>query len=282
MSKWLHKRYERFIVKRKYTRVVGVSEHTFRSLLASGVSPSRAVVILNGQDYGSYQNAKPQPPEQFKCCYFGRLGPSKGVDLLLAGWKLFSGSHPAARLVLIVPTRPEKAFRRLRDIVTNLHISGSIELKHGLSDTDLRQTILQSSCVIIPSLSEGFCFAAVEACALGVPVISSQRGALPEVVSGKVMPIAALSDVGISAALERAVQGQWETISVKVFELDRMLEAYSALYARVILQLLLGIVHDGLLLFANHITFRATLPQGIDSCYGVCHDLLRLGKLRRC
>jgi len=50
---------------------------------------------------------------------------------------------------------------------------------------------------VIPSYSEGFCFAALEACALNIPVISSDMGALKETVSNKHLKLKHLSETQV-------------------------------------------------------------------------------------
>lgn len=103
-------------------------------------------------------------------------------------------------------------------------------LFHNLPRAQLYQTICQSSCVVIPSYSEGFCFAAAEAMALGVPIISSQRGALQEVVSGRYIPLEAMTSKALAEALTKANKGQWSEKQLRQFPLDRSVEQYLEMY----------------------------------------------------
>ena len=50
---------------------------------------------------------------------------------------------------------------------------------------ELRALLRAVDCVVVPSLAEGFGFSTIEAAAMGKPVIASDAGSLPEVVSGK-------------------------------------------------------------------------------------------------
>ena len=83
---------------------------------------------------------------------------------------------------------------------------------------------------MIPSYSEGFCFAAVESIALGIPVISSGKGALEEVVSGKHIVMESQDSKGLSDALEKAYRGEWIKKPVKEFPFEDTLRDYLGLY----------------------------------------------------
>ena len=64
----------------------------------------------------------------------------------------------------------------IRDSKENVHFFSN------LSKGNLRKTYCEAEIAVIPSLYEGFGFAAIEAMACGVPIISSSGGALPEVL----------------------------------------------------------------------------------------------------
>lgn len=53
--------------------------------------------------------------------------------------------------------------------------------RKGLSDIQLAALYVHAECLIVPSLSEGFCLPIVEAQALGCPVVASNRSVLPEI-----------------------------------------------------------------------------------------------------
>lgn len=230
LSRRLHRMFERFIVRRRYTRVVGVSQFTGSRLLEAGVPANRIRVIHNGIDYGNYQQRSLGKPQNLRCVYFGRLGVSKGIDLLLLGWREFVRLSPRAQLVLIISRRPPHLLRKVTSLARSLDIASSLDIRHDLSEEALQEELRNATCAIIPSLSEGFCFAAVECAALGVPVITSQRGALPEVISGEYVPIESLSPAGICKALKRAERGDWETKAPKRFDLADCVQAYLNLY----------------------------------------------------
>ena len=107
-------------------------------------------------------------------------------------------------------------------------------LKHHLPFETLKQSIATSDCVIIPSYSEGFCFAAVETIALGTPLISSNQTALKEVVSGKFIKMDNLSVAALVTAMDKARKGEWSKSPIKQFRLSDTIAAYKKLYGHIL------------------------------------------------
>lgn len=229
VSKSLYYIYESFILHLRFHRFIAVSDYTARCLHHMGIRKSKISMIYNGLDYKQYNPEAYSPPEKFTFTFFGRLGISKGLDLLLESAPEFLSKHPDARLRLILPTRPKGFFRRIKKKLNSLP-DKQYELYHNLSTDELQNSLQHSSCVVIPSYSEGFCFAAAECVALGIPIISSGKGALKEVVSGKYIEMDPFNPKGLTDALEKAFAGQWTEIPVKQFHFRDTVEAYLKLY----------------------------------------------------
>jgi glycosyltransferase involved in cell wall biosynthesis len=72
-----------------------------------------------------------------------------------------------------------------------------------VSGAERERLYREASVVVMPSLDEGFGLPALEAMTIGVPVVVSSRGALPEVV-GRAGLIVDPDDVdGLAAAMDR-------------------------------------------------------------------------------
>ena len=228
-SKRLYYAYEWFILRLGFHRFIAVSDYTADSLIKLGVKKKKIIRIYNGLDYEGFKKDAHSPPEDFVFTYFGRLGISKGIDLILKAAPAFLEQHPDARLKMIFPDRPKKLFRmvthQLRSIPDERYI-----LLHNLDKDELEQELMRSTCIMIPSYSEGFCFAAAESVALGVPLISSGQGALAEVVSGKYITMNSQDGKGLLDALEKAYAGDWKVTEMKEFPFEETVKAYLELY----------------------------------------------------
>ena len=222
--------YEQLILRCRFHRYVAVSKYTQHCLQQYGTVGDRVVHIYNGLAYEAFRSYAPEPPTQFTYTFMGRLGISKGLDLLLPAAQEFFAAFPSSRLQLILPKYPQSFYQRIGRWIKDLGIEHHIKLYHNLSREALYETISQSSCVVIPSYSEGFCFAAAETVALGIPIVSSQQGALKEVVSGRYIAMEAMTSTALVEALYRAKEGKWEEKNLRHFPLEESVKQYLELY----------------------------------------------------
>lgn len=236
LGRWLHFLFEQLLLRLRFDRFVGVSESTSDSLRAAGVAPSRVETIYNGIDYRDFEADKSGPavPRPFTYTYFGRLGVSKGLDILMEAARIFRHKHPDSLLQMVIPQTPAAFFDRIMRELEEKGLTGYVKLRHHLDFEQLKRELLASDCAVVPSLSEGFCFAAVESIALGVPVISSDKAALREVVSGRFVKLRELTPACLAAALERAKEGDWETSPVRKFDIADTVGSYIDLYHRLL------------------------------------------------
>ena len=78
-----HYLFEQILVHLPFDRFIAVSHFTGDRLARHTVPESKIVVIYNGIDYAALNDYRHDPPKYFTYCYFGRLGISKGLDVLL-------------------------------------------------------------------------------------------------------------------------------------------------------------------------------------------------------
>ncbi len=225
--------FEKLIVRLNFDRFVGVSEFTCNALRKAGINKDKIVQIYNGINYLDYEFKM----EEQKCsdqpyifCFFGRPSYSKGLDLLLPAFAQLVENGHNVRLRLIIPNENYGPSFRVLELVKSLNLHEYIDLRHDLSFKELKGAIQSSNAVVIPSYSEGFCFAAAESVALGMPIISSQQGALIEVVSRKFIATKELNTSALREAMILALQGDWQTSTTKTFPIQKTIDKYISLY----------------------------------------------------
>lgn len=226
--------WEQILLKLPFDQFVGVSQATESALVAAGVNPSRVTMIYNGLDYNRFSQFSNQPPDKFTFTYFGRLGTSKGLDLLLPAACRFLNANPDAVFKLIIPKFPEGIFQWVLVHLQEVSNMDQIRIFHDLDQQALFTEVSTSTCVVIPSRSEGFCFVAAEAVGMGLPILSSERTALVEVVGGKMIHIDPLSEDGMLQALVQARRGEWSMKEVHEFPLNQSVDNYLQLFDRII------------------------------------------------
>lgn len=236
-SKWkltAYYLYEWMILKLPFYKYIAVSEFTKKSLINKGIQENKIVQIYNGLNYSKFESFKHEPPAIFTYCFFGRLGISKGLEVALEATKIFCSRYPESRFKLIIPTYPGNLFDHIIHLIHAMDINKNIQLFHNLSKTELLKEVSTSSCVIIPSYSEGFCFVAVESVALGVPVISSGKGALNEVIGGNYLTLENLNAQALVNELEKARLKQWQVTTPIQFHLENSIKEYLTLYKQLV------------------------------------------------
>lgn len=231
ISKTFHYAFEQFLLRMPFYKFVAVSEFTESRLVKYGIEPSQIKTIYNGIDYSTWNSpAKKNNDGKFKFVFFGRLGISKGLDLLLPAFKQITQSQQGVQLTLILPKKPQGQLDYIHEQVSKFAEDDKPIILHELPHDELVATLSASDCVVIPSYSEGFGYTAVESMALEMPIISSGRGSLKEVVGGNFIEMKSHDVRGLVEAMEKAISATWEYKQAMRFELNDTVANYIKLY----------------------------------------------------
>ena len=101
--------------------------------------------------------------------------PMKNLKTIIKAIALVKNDVPNIKLTIIGDLREEN-----KQIIKNLDLDKNIEFKNKLSRLKLIETLNNSDIGISGSLYEGFGFPLVEMISTGLPVITSNKGSLPE------------------------------------------------------------------------------------------------------
>jgi glycosyltransferase involved in cell wall biosynthesis len=157
---------------------------------------------------------------------------SKGLDLIIPAFARIRQEHPEATLRLITPKHPATLWKKLHQLKRYHQLDEGIEFMHELGREELYDRVCHSTCVLIPSYSEGFCFAAAESIAMHVPVITSGRTALKEVVGGQYIEMERMNAESLYKAMQQALRNEWKETPPRYFPLEATIEQYLDLYLR--------------------------------------------------
>lgn len=171
----------------------------------------------------------------YKFIYFGRPGHWRGVDLLIKAFSELLKENKNVKLILILSKEPEKEYNEIMKLILNLKISENVEIKEPMEREELFKFIINANSLVIPSISEGFGLSAAEGCALSIPIISSNAGSLPEVVSGKCLFFEKGNILDLKEKMKMAIEERWEFIEKKKFPKEDFLDKWENLYRRLVL-----------------------------------------------
>jgi len=113
--------------------------------------------------------------------------PLKGLHYLLYAYARLLEHYPDLELLLVSKPNPGGKTERL---VQRLGLVDKVRFVKGISTQEMVQFYAEAAIAVVPSVYEGFGLPAGEAMACGVPVVSTDGGALPEVVgdAGVIVP----------------------------------------------------------------------------------------------
>lgn len=162
--------------------VIALSSPVRDRVIAAGVGAERITIIPPAVDLEALDPLPPWPAavaqptagRQRVIC-IAAMTPEKGLDVLLDAAARLRTTHPEVEWVVLGdgPQRAELEARR--------HTLGLDSVVHLPGQVDHPEAVLAHSTVMVqPSRSEGFGSSVLDALALGVPVVASATGGLPE------------------------------------------------------------------------------------------------------
>ncbi|HOO84812.1 MAG TPA: glycosyltransferase family 4 protein [Prolixibacteraceae bacterium] len=230
-EKWLFRTLERLMFKFSFSHYVAVSESTRNAMGAIGINPSKISRIYNGIVYNLPQWKRPDGI--FNFVFFGRAGVSKGIDILIGAANRMVQLNNNVCFTFCVSKQDKRVLDWLSNELKNSRLREVCRLELNLPHGDLLSELMNAHCVVIPSFNEGFGFTAVEASAMGIPVISSGRGALSEVVSGRVIEMKAYHVDALVEAMQKAIRNEFGFIQPKTFPVQKFVDRHVELYKAV-------------------------------------------------
>jgi len=126
--------------------------------------------------------------------------PHKNLERLIRAL----GAIPVDRRpMLVVPGYPTPYEQILRDLAVEMGVFDDVRLPGWLRPEDMEGLYALATCVVFPSLYEGFGLPVLEAMARGVPVACSDRASLPEVTGTAALLFDPEDERAIRDSLER-------------------------------------------------------------------------------
>ncbi|PCH70520.1 MAG: hypothetical protein COC06_04570 [Bacteroidales bacterium] len=167
----------RLIQDAKYVHLIGRSELEAMEKIAPY---SRRVLIPNGQDLEQLE--KLQYTSEINFGFMGRFTiHTKGLDLLLKGFKLYREKHQGTGKLQLVGSGGE--ITKLKKLVDKMELNEFVFFPGAMFGYEKKKFIRKLTAFFHPSRNEGLPGAVLEASALGVPCVVSRETNLSEYIN---------------------------------------------------------------------------------------------------
>lgn len=165
------------------TRIIALCEWGRQVMLRNGVKVEQLAVVRHGLAVAQSTTATAKTEGVVKLGFFGRLDPTKGLDVLVKAMKLVPQLPVELHCHLIIDAASRELMKPLLDKLTQ---DARILIHSPVAPDEVVQTMAGYDAVLVPSTwLETGPLVVLEAFAAGVPVLGSDLGGIAEwVVDG--------------------------------------------------------------------------------------------------
>ncbi len=172
--------------------------------------------------------------------FSGALTAAKGIYTILAVAEQLEDMH-----FVMVGDGPPESRAALLDRILSLGIGGRVTVLDPVSRDEVLALLAESDVFLFPSTTEGFPNSVVEAMAVGLPVVASPVGAIPEMIDesdgGFLVPwgdvpgyVEALSRLRDSASLRKRMGRYNRAKALREYDYDVVVERLCSVYRHVL------------------------------------------------
>ena len=174
--------------------------------------------------------------------YYGRPGKTKGVHVYERAIRKVKQQCGGLKeknvyFCFLLGKEPENLRAAFISRVKKDGLEDIVKIQPSVDRRDLEACIRQADVVVVPSLTEGFGFSALEACQIGTKLIYSDGGSLPEVVYGTCRSYRNRDVKDLAEKLMNAIEEKEDAFTVipkKEFTYETMLGGIVKLYEEVL------------------------------------------------
>jgi D-inositol-3-phosphate glycosyltransferase len=252
----IHDLLERILCLLWFDAYVCVSNATKKDLLKIGKKESRVKTIYNGLDYEFWNPKRYSNKETVKirknlgleknyvAFSWGRPGESKGFEYAILAARKIKNKIPNFKLLFMFGSKekhPEqygrlmKMIKKENDLAIKHKMDAPIMVIDSVPYDVIGFYLKMADCAIIPSIAEGFGYTTAESIAMEIPVVASDAGSLPEVVSGKYLQFKSKDSTDLAQKVILTAKRKYNQTEIKKFEWKDTISKYLELYKELIL-----------------------------------------------
>jgi len=163
--------------------------------------------VLFSRERVGKQRLRRMPSDPVRLLCVGTYAAHKGHDVLLEALAILKAASPSPIRLTIAGARGA-TFDATEVLIERLGLRGIVDLRLSRPHSEVVDLMANADIFVLPSLREAFGLVVVEAGAMGLPVIASRVGGVPEIIDDGVH--GRLVEPGDSKALANAIRGMIE------------------------------------------------------------------------
>jgi glycosyltransferase involved in cell wall biosynthesis len=194
-------------VVRQLDHLVTVSEASRGDIAEDFEVPrSKLTIVHNGIDTDVFKPISSVKREPLTVMATASAdAPLKGLEYLLRAIAQLIPDYPDLKLIVLGKLKEDGVTAKL---ISALNIVDRVTFYTGLSSDEVAGLYARATCVVVPSIYEGFGLPAGEAMACEAPVISTDGGALPEVVGDCGLTVPTRDHDAIASAISKMLEDE--------------------------------------------------------------------------
>ena len=225
--------------------VFAVSEQVRRHCIEiDRINPHRVQTIYNGLALANWQEPKAaKTPGQTTITTVGNIRRVKGHDLFIKAAAAIIPHFPDTRFSIAGEVLEPDYFAELQALIRDLNLSDYFHFSGGVSN--LHDHLSKADIFVLPSRSEGFSNAIIEAMAAALPVVATNVGGNPEAVdndvTGLIVPpedaaalSAAITKLLSDPSLAKAMGEAGKRRAAEKFTVEAMMNSITATYRNLL------------------------------------------------
>ena len=167
-------------------QVYCISEADYRSAIGAGISPEKLTLVWNGVGPSAIDDRRNEERDEVSMLFVGRLDRQKGLGILFDALQMVDRSIENKVIFNVVGEPVLGDIENLSEMKEKRFENISVQWLGWVDRNHIDAYYQAADFVIVPSLWEGFGLVVAESLRNGTPVVCSNRGSLPDMVTDNV------------------------------------------------------------------------------------------------
>lgn len=238
---------------RDASKVIALSGFEAEQYGAMGVPEDKVVIIPNGIDLSDYSNLPPKgffknkyniPEEKKIILYLGRIHKTKGIDLLIKAYAYLTKEIGCKDAILVMVGPDDGYLNEAKTLTKTLNLEDSVVLTGFVGSEDKLKALVDAEVFVTPSFY-GFPITFLEACAVGIPIVTTSLGDELEWIDGRVGYVTQPKPQRLAEAIYKIISDKTlrkkfsdscvETVKSN-FSIEKVVDRLERLYNEVVLE----------------------------------------------